>query len=294
MAKTEKICNEFFWRRFSNPKRKSALNDFTRQYVIDGEEGYSPKDFLGAAKPKIVEKLKENKQTKTKLILTCDMERADIASGEVFQDESAFHSQIEENLEADDENEIFEEMRDRILENIANFQMQGSNWRFVKVEKLELHFVDYFPLKGSSWIPLPSDLAARKAIVNPKNPDNFCFLWAITIAENTPENHPERIGNETKKQSEKYNINGINFPMNFKNIDKFENQNKHLAVNVFGYSKEIYPLRISKKKNTKKKNLLYLTKKENTGVKTHFCWIKNLDKLLSMQVSNHKESKVFL
>ena len=81
--------------------------------------------------------------------------------------------------------------------------------------------------------------------------------------------------------------------MNFKNIDKFENQNKHLAVNVFGYSKEIYPLRISKKKNTKKINLLYLTKKENTGVKTHFCWIKNLDKLLSMQVSNHKESKVF-
>ena len=108
-------------------------NNFTRQFVIDGEDNYSPKDFLNVAKPKIIGKLKENKQTKTKMILVCDMERADMSTGEVFQENAAFHSEIEENHEATDENEIFKEMIKRILENISVFQTRGSNWRFVRV-----------------------------------------------------------------------------------------------------------------------------------------------------------------
>ena len=54
--------------------------------------------------------------------------------------------------------------------------MQGSNWRFVKVKRLEIHFVDFSPLQGSSWIPLPSKLASKKAIINPKNEDDKCFF----------------------------------------------------------------------------------------------------------------------
>ena len=106
--------------------------------------------------------------------------------------------------------------------------------------------------------------------MNPKNKDDRCFLWAVTIAENPPENHPERIGKETEKQSEKYNVKGIRFPMSLQNIGKFENQNPDLAINVFGYSKEIYPLRISKNKNRKKINLLYLAAKNKTEVKKTF------------------------
>ena len=135
---------------------------------------------------------------------------------------------------------------------------------------------------------MPSLLANKKEIINPKNKDDRCFLWAVTIAENPPENHPERIGKEIIKLSEKYNLKGISFPMSLENIGKFENLN-NLAINVFGWEKEVYPLRISKIKNKTKINLLYLKTKE----KNHFCWIKNLDKLLSTQVSKHKEPKVF-
>ena len=124
----------FFGEDFQIRKEKSALQDFTRQFIIDWKEGYSPKDFLGAVKLKVVGKLKENKQTKVKMILGCRMERAVMCTGEVVRDEAAFHSQIEENLEADDENEIFEEMIKRILENISVFQTRGSNWRFVKLK----------------------------------------------------------------------------------------------------------------------------------------------------------------
>ena len=42
-------------------------------------------------------------------------------------------------------------------------------------------------LGGSSYIPLPKFLAAKKAIVNLKNEDDECFKWAITRALNPVE-----------------------------------------------------------------------------------------------------------
>ena len=44
--------------------------------------------------------------------------------------EAAFHSKTEVNLESTDCNELFSKMKETVLETIANFQRQGSNWRF--------------------------------------------------------------------------------------------------------------------------------------------------------------------
>jgi hypothetical protein len=51
----------------------------------------------------------------------------------------------------------------------------------------------YKPLKGSSYIKLPTELASKKAIINMKNEDNECFKWCIARALNPEEVHPERI-----------------------------------------------------------------------------------------------------
>ena len=61
-------------------------------------------------------------------------------------------------------------------------------------------------------------------------------------------------------------------------------------MNVFGYENRIYPLRISEEKQRKTQiNLLLLEKDE----KKHWCLIKNMSRLLSMQSSKHKETKFF-
>ena len=83
----------------------------------------------------------------------------------------------------------------RILENIANFQGRGSNWQFVVINQLEIHLVDYLPLNGSSYIPLPNQITAKKAI-NMKNQDNQCFKWSVTRALNPVDKHAERITKE--------------------------------------------------------------------------------------------------
>ena len=78
-------------------------------------------------------------------------------------------------------------MKETVVESLAKFQRQGSNWRFHSVLSLNLHTVKYVPLGGSSYISLLKFLAAKKAIINLKNEDDECFNWVITRALNPEE-----------------------------------------------------------------------------------------------------------
>lgn len=74
------------------------------------------------------------------------------------------------------------------------------------------------------------------------------------------------------------NMEGILTPVSISKLDKFEQQNLHISINVFGCEdKEIFPMRITKEKNQFHHiNLLYL----KDGDKTHYCLIKNLNTFL--------------
>ena len=89
---------------------------------------------------------------------------------------------------------------------------------------LDLHTVKYVPLGGSSYIPLPKFLAAKKAIMNFKNEDNECFKLAITRALNPVEKNSERIDKKLRETSKDLNWEGLKFPVNLSDINKFENQ----------------------------------------------------------------------
>ena len=112
------------------------------------------------------------------------MEKVDLKSGEVIVKETAFYSKTEVNLETTDSNELFSKMKETFLESLAKFQRQGSYWRYRSVFSLDLRTVKYEPLGGSSYIPLPAYLAAKKAIINLKNEDDECLKWAIARASN--------------------------------------------------------------------------------------------------------------
>ena len=63
-----------------------------------------------------------------------------------------------------------------------NSQRMGSNWQFRSVVNLDVNAEVYRPLRGNSCIPLPKELANKKAIINLKNNDNLCFKWAVTLS----------------------------------------------------------------------------------------------------------------
>ena len=72
------------------------------------------------------------------------------------------------------------------------------------------------------------------------------FQWAITRAFNPVEKNCERIDKKFREKSEVLNWNDLKFPVNLSDINKFENHNSSISVNVYGYEKAIYSLRVSK------------------------------------------------
>ena len=222
---------------FEATEGESALREFTRQFIIDGKSGYKPQTFLEAVKNLVLQILRDNKNTKVKLILKCKMQRIDLKTGEIDEFVADFLSEIEENLEGTNENELYAEMIKRIVENIANFQGSGSNWEFVAVNRLEIHLGDYVPLSGSTFISLPKQIAEKKAIINIKNDDEHCFKWSVTRALNPVDSHAERITKKLKKQS----VSGLTFPVELNQIRIFEKFNPEISVNIFGFQKYVNP-----------------------------------------------------
>ena len=86
-------------------------------------------------------------------------------------------------------------------------------------------------------------------------------------------------------------MDGIEYPVSLKDIDKFENQNPTISITVFGYERKIvYPLRNSDNTDREHNIILILIKEEGVN---HYCLVKNLSRLLSSQVSKHKEKHHF-
>ena len=202
-----------------------------------------------------------------------------------------FHSKKEFNLEATDENELYNVMVDRIEEEIQKTeQAEGSGWQFVRAICLELHTAEWMPLRGSSYIELPEYLKNKKAITNMKNDDDKCFLWCVLRALNPKPAHTnsERLDKNLKEKENTLNMDGIAYSVSLLDINKFEKQNETIAITVFGYNEwdKVYPLRKSKYSNRSCKINLMLIDKD--GV-THYCLINDIGRLVYSQVSKHKE-----
>ena len=235
----EKINKIFEGKKFEVKTGDSALQNFVREFVIDGKNGYDPPTFFETVKNLILDIFRENKNTKVKLVLNCKMQRTDLKTGKIIEVDAEFHSEIKTNVEETDEEELLNDMTARINENMANFQRGGSNWVFVKINRLEIHMADWRPIFGSSYISLPEQIKKKEAVINIKNEDEQCFKWCVTRALNPVEEHPERITKELKQQSERLNWDGLKFPVELKEIKNFEKNNPDISINVFGYEAAI-------------------------------------------------------
>ena len=286
----EKIDDIYKRKRiFEVVESDSALRNFTNVYTIDGKDGFDPQSFMDGARENITGLLRNKRTIKVKLIFKCFM----ISERDNLIKDFSFHSEVELNLGGTNENEIYTTMTDTILERIANLingsSGGGSGWIFYKIINLELHTVTYRPLRGNTWIPLPKELADKKAIINMKNKDNKCFMWNVLRALNPKTNNPERIDRELIEKEDTLNMKGIQYPVSLKDIDRFEKQNPEISITVLGFNEKdkVYPLHVSEYIYNRTHNIILLLI-ERDGVK-HYCLVKNPSRLLSKQISAHRE-----
>ena len=147
---------------------RSAFRRFARQFTLTVGTVTDPRGFFRIVRTEALRLPRENKGTRTKIVLRCMMERTTMITEEVISEEAAFSSGIKENLLGNEEREIWMNMIEESIDQMANFQRMGSNWRFESVGQLELHFVDFDPLQAGTWIKLPGKIALKKAVINPK------------------------------------------------------------------------------------------------------------------------------
>ncbi|EDO48021.1 predicted protein [Nematostella vectensis] len=277
--------------RFAPKEQKKALVGYLKTHRIDGQEGYDPKTFIDNIKQKVLELInRQKKPIKVKFIFTCKFIKENPATAQVDEELGYFHTEKPETItESTDFYDLFDTMVNYLLELIERFQNKGSGWRFDQVEYFDINIDPFEPLSGSSYIQLPSKLASKQAIINVKNKnDHECFKWAVTSAMYPRGKDPQRLNEQIRESSKKFDWAGIEFPVSLKQIDKFEKQNPY-TVNVFGYNGEVFPRRISKKRNARVINLLLISNDETN----HYCWIKDMSRLLSSQINNHQHATEF-
>ena len=119
-------------------------------------------------------------------------------------------------------------------------------------------------MKGSSYIKLPEELRnSKKGLINLKNEDDECFRWSHIRYLNPQDKDPQRIKKSDKAYINKLDYSEIEFPVNVKQYNKIEKQNK-ININVFGYeNKQPYPIYVSKEKYEKHMELLLITEDKN-------------------------------
>ncbi|CAG2190062.1 unnamed protein product [Mytilus edulis] len=119
-----------------------------------------------------------------------------------------------------DINEAFQNQFKSFDEYIA----RGSGWTLKHVIRMEIQTLQYRPIGGSNYFPLPESLQRSHSVVNIRNDDQKCFLWSILAHLHPAECNPNRIAHYTAYENE-LDMTGISYPVQVKHIPKFENQN---------------------------------------------------------------------
>ena len=230
----------------------------------------------------IEENLKELGSGKIQTTIIHQMARKEEKDGTIIFVDKAFNSKLTEIFQGSDFNEVLDGMFIHMKKQIEHPALPESGFVIEKILYLDISFSKLILTRGSSYLPLPDWIAKKKAVINPKNDnDEECFKYAITVAlhyEDIP-NHPERVCN-IKPYTEKYNWDGLEFPLSINKIDKFEKNNTDISVNVLCEEEDkekIYICRRSKFNDRSKVVNLLMIVDDN---KRHYTAIRSLSRLL--------------
>ena len=189
-------------------------------------------------------------------------------------------------LTTEDIETFLKEAYAQLDKHVDKFTNDGSGWILDNVLSLSVNFSKYTPLKGSSFIELPDYLKTKKAIINVKNEDNKCLKWALLSALHPAKKDPQRVNKYM--QFKELRFSGVDFPVPLSQMPKVERLN-NLAINVFGYSKQagIHPLYLSKDHTRDPINLLMITEVKDGKTISHYCWIRDFNRLCFNQNKHH-------
>ena len=162
---------------------KSALDKFATKYIFEGIPGIRPPEYFNRVFTTVEGMLKNNRNVKFSMVFVCLFDRISVKNDKGVEKlenfEAFFSTRNYKNLKSTNIENLLKKGFSKILTDLEEFKNNGSGWYFKEVLRLEVHTVEYNPIKGSSYIDLPEWIKNKKAIINIKNRDDKCFIWSI-------------------------------------------------------------------------------------------------------------------
>ena len=131
--------------------------------------------------------------------------------------------------------EIIEELFESLLQKYQGLEKSMKRSESV-IDSVDLLYYKFHKIglnRGGSYIDSPEWLKNKKATINPKNSDDKCFQYTVTVALNHQniKNNPERM-TKIKPFIDQYNWEKINFPSHKNDWNESEKNNEIIALNI--------------------------------------------------------------
>ena len=229
------------------------------------------------------------------------------------QTPARFVSRHDIAININDFDEQFAAAIQRIISEIDMFTSHGSGWNIIGILNVTVQCAHYDSIRGSSFIPTPSWLKKKRAVVNVLNEnDDYCFLYSVLAHKYPPKNNANQPSHYRKyilDMKSKGLLNGLQWPLPIKQIPIFERMNPEFSINVMYADPDetghkITPLYASKHRGREQTVFLLLltepVEKENeeeelalgsrdnfNGLRLHYVLVRNTSALFN-DVTNHQ------
>lgn len=225
---------------------ESVFNNRIRTGAIINLQQKDLKPFLRDARTLAVTRLKDALITEGNLKVNCVLAAKFqiLKDGESIEETKYFNTKNQVILPATNIKKWFsKDLTEQLLEKVEDFQERDSGWSLKEIIYLMININRYVPLIAgglNTYVPLPKKILSKKAVVNVRNSDEFCFLWSIVAALYRVTHHTDRVNSYPHyskailpDKRTQLTYTGIDFPMKLRDIPKFERMNK-LSINVYG------------------------------------------------------------
>ena len=171
----------------------------------------------------------------------------------------------------------------------------GGGWGFVRSHKVVVNVYKYIPARGvKSYIPPPTSLAGKHAIINVQDEDQNCFMWSILATLYPAQTHVQHAMKYLEHVA-KLNCQILEFPVKHtsQRITHFENVN-NVSINIYKYDAKYKaaPLRISN--NQSRERVVHLILIEDDEGNTHYTLLENISALMYGGVGHKTNLKRFV
>ena len=219
---------------------QSAFRRYANSIVLENKhfEGERGLEMISHQKQRLLEILKKNRNMKLNIRTEGLFEKPEYdAGGNESGSQELVYALPSTRFNISNEDELTQALEDsvkQILLQIQTLEASTSNLRFKKILSITIHYDKYDPTRSGKYIELPEWIKLKKACSKIKNKAQTCFKYCIqsVVYAKISEHHPEEMCQYNKLKDDILNWDGVNFPTGNRDIDRFEENNKLVSINV--------------------------------------------------------------